>query len=60
MAEAPKRWKYRLVYQGGDNAMAIYWTDSRADADRVQGQRGGWVEGPLGDTYWGKETRANA
>lgn len=54
-----KRWKYRLVYQGGDGAMAIYWTDSEADANKVKAQRGGWVEGPLGDRFWGKKEKAN-
>lgn len=52
--EVTKRWRYRVVYMGGDGAMAIYWTDSAKDAENVAEERNGLVEGPLGDAYWGK------
>lgn len=51
--EVEHRWKYRVVYQGDDGAMDLYWTDSAADARRVAAERRGQVEGPLGTRYWG-------
>lgn len=47
-------WRYRVVYQGGDGAMEIYWTDSPSDAARIARERRGQVDGPLGSNYWGE------
>lgn len=47
------RWRYRVVYKGGDGAMAIYWTNSKRDAESKARALSGQVQGPLGDDYWG-------
>lgn len=48
---APHPWRYRLVYQGADGAMALYFTDEANDAYREQSARGGHVES-LSPSYW--------
>lgn len=47
-------WRYRVVYKGGDGAMALYFTNNKRDAERkARALKGTW-EGPLDAAYWGK------